>query len=289
VAETVRTRPGQPKRRTAVRKPFSASTSYVTMKDRQAETEGGNVAKAAAPRTTAQAAGTYPSSSSSPSYAAQKTNASAQSAQRSGPSQGGDTWDGWARRYVPGQRDMLFNNPDIIVRDWLSQGKYKDNPQMAGDLSRYANIVFGGGDRPGLYELMTAGSLNPKATGDDDMINYLVQLMGEQSKVGGKSPSIEQMLNLLYEGLNDPDSVMGSMLTGGTSGTTGEPANTQAAINAVLSYIPLLGEFSGNQRYADAMYRQAANVAQDYQDLAVKGKNKQSFSDFFQGQYLGGR
>jgi hypothetical protein len=118
------------------------------------------------------------------------------------------------------------------------------------------------------------------------MINYLVQLMGEQSKVGGKSPSIQTMLNLLYEGLNDPNSVMGSMLTGGTSGTTGEPANTQAAINAVLSYIPLLGEFSGNQRYADAMYRQAANVAQDYQDMAVKGKNKASFSDFFQQNYL---
>jgi hypothetical protein len=286
VAETVRTRPGQPKRR-AVRKPFTPITTYVDLKDRQERTgAGANTQLPKSNPVKTPLGGTYPNASDDPSFAAQKTKADSQSGQRTQPSQGGDTWDGWARRYVPGQRDMLFNNPDIIVRDWLSQGKYKDNPQMAGDLSRYANIVFGGGDRPGLYELMTAGSLNPKATGDDDMINYLVQLMGEQSKVGGKSPSIQTMLNLLYEGLNDPNSVMGSMLTGGTSGTTGEPANTQAAINAVLSYIPLLGEFSGNQRYADAMYRQAANVAQDYQDMAVKGKNKASFSDFFQQNYL---
>jgi hypothetical protein len=270
----------------AVRKPFSASTSYVTMKDRQEETQGGTIAKpkinAVSEKPRVAAASTGAGINAGVGSGVGSTSASS----RTQPSQGGDTWDGFAGRYVPGQRDMLFNNPDIIVRDWLSQGKYKDNPQMAGDLSRYANIVFGGGDRPGLYELMTAGSLNPKATGDDDMINYLVRLMGEQSKVGGKSPSIQTMLNLLYEGLNDPDSIMGSMLTGGTSGTTGEPANSQAAINAVLSYIPLLGEFSGNQRYADAMYRQAANVAQDYQDRAVKGKNTQGFADFFQQNYL---
>jgi hypothetical protein len=273
----------------AVRQPFSGSTSYVALKDRQEETQNGTIKKPLlnAVDESKDKPKTLPPPGAGLDSGVGNVNALGfDKSSRTEVSKGGDKWDGWAGRYVPGQRDMLFNNPDIIVRDWLSQGKYKDNPQMAGDLSRYANIVFGGGDRPGLYELMTAGSLNPKATGDDDMINYLVRLMGEQSKVGGKSPSIQTMLNLLYEGLNDPDSIMGSMLTGGTSGTTGEPANSQAAINAVLSYIPLLGEFSGNQRYADAMYRQAANVAQDYQDRAVKGKNTQGFADFFQQNYL---
>lgn len=211
------------------------------------------------------------------------TGSTVQATGREGPSQNTDKWDGFAgKHFVPGERDLLFNNPDIIVREWLAQGPYRNNPQMAGDLSRYANIVFGDESHGGLYELITGGSLNPEATGDDDMINYLVDLLGEQSKVGGRSPSIQQMLGLLFEGFNNPNSTMGGLLKGGD----GNDVTTGQAINAVMQYIPLLGEFTGNRRYSDALYRQATQLAQEYMDRAATGKAKGSFLDFFQNNYL---
>jgi hypothetical protein len=269
------------KKRKSVRKPFSASKGYVDLKDAQVDTEGGT---RKAPTATQKATGNYPMASSvTPRVSATAASgASAPTASRNAPSGNTDKWDGFASRYVPGQRDLLFGNPDIIVRDWLSQGKYKNNPQMAGDMSRYANIVFGDEQTGGLYELMTGGSLDPKVTGDDDMINYLASLLGEQSKVGGRSPSVQQMLGLLFEGFNNPDSTMGGLLKGGG----GDDATTGQAINALMQYIPLLGEFTGNRRYADAMYRQATRLANEYQDMAVKGKNKGSFIDFMQDNYL---
>ena len=196
----------------------------------------------------------------------------------------GDVWDGFARRYVPAERDLLFSNPDIIVRDWLSQGKYKGNDQMAGDLSRYANIMFGDDTQGGLYELLTGGSLNPKATGDDDQINALVDLLKQQTTVGGQSPSVQKMLQLLFEGFDNPNSTMGGMLTTGA----GDDATTGQAINALMQYIPLLGQFTGNRRYSDAMYRQATRLANQYEDQQVKGKNTGSFVDFMKQNYLRG-
>lgn len=266
-----------------IKQPFSKPKSYEDLKDRQVDTEG----NPRRPPTSATGddlrgalSGNRNLDKGGVASAYERANGIANS--RSKVSENTDTWDGWAGRYVPGQRDLLFGNPDIIVRDWLSQGKYKNNPQLAGDMSRYANIVFGDGQTGGLYELMTAGSLNPKITGDDDMINYLVSLLGEQSTVGGKSPSVQQMLNLLWEGFNNPYSTMGGMLrTGG-----GDDVTTGQAINALMQYIPLLGEFTGNRRYADAMYRQATRLANEYQDQAVKGNTTQSFIDFMQDNYL---
>jgi hypothetical protein len=97
------------------------------------------------------------------------------------------------------------------------------------------------------------------------------------------------MLALLYEAMDNPESTIGAMLTGGSSGTVGEPASSAAAIGEILKFIPLLGEFTGNRRYSDALYRQAERVAEQYQDQAVKGKATQGFADFFQDNYLRGR
>jgi hypothetical protein len=282
MAEAVRYKPGQARKK-PIRKPYSSAPSYVDFKDRQGDTENFTV-KPASTTATTRATGNYPSASSASGPRASSTGSVAgtpSATARTEPAEG-DKWDGFAGRYVPGERDLLFGNPDIIVRDWLSQGKYKGNDQMAGDMSRYANIFFGDDSHGGLYELLTGGSLNPKAIGDDDQINALVDLLGQQSKVGGRSPSVEKMLSLLFEGFSNKDSTMGGLLNaqGGDDATTGQ------AINAIMQYIPLLGEFTGNRRYSDAIYRQAQSTAQDYMDRQVKGENKGSVLDWFKQNFM---
>ena len=202
---------------------------------------------------------------------------------RTQPGQG-DAYDGFASRYVPGERDLLFSNPGIIVQDWLSQGPYKNNPAMAGDLQRYADIVFGSGNQPGLYELLLGGNLGKDGSNaaDDKQINYLADLLGQQSTVGGRSPSIQQMVDMLYSMFDNPDSTLNTAL--GTGGT--DPAGTQETINQVLSFIPLLGEFTGNQRFARLLGQQAQNIAQDYMRQTANGKAKGNFMDFFRNNFL---
>lgn len=196
---------------------------------------------------------------------------------------GGESWQGFAGRYLPGERDLLFSNPRIIVDDWLAQGPYKNNPQMAGDLGRYADIVFGNQNVGGLFELLSRGDISADANvGDDDQINYLVNLLKQQSTVGGKSPTVRQMLQALYEGFGDEDSSMGGLLTDGN----GNPVPTQAAIGALMQFIPLLGEFTGNIRYSNAMRRQANRLAQDYMGMQAKGKAKGTFLDYLQQNFL---
>jgi hypothetical protein len=197
---------------------------------------------------------------------------------------GGEAWEGFAGRYVPGERDLLFSNPGIIVQDWLEGGKYRNNPQMAGDLQRYADIVFGNQNAGGLFELLNQGNLDAGSGGfgDDDQINFLVDLLNQQSKVGGKSPTVEGMLNALYGGFNDPDSSMGGLLTDGE----GNPVGTQAAIGALMQFIPLLGEFTGNIRYSNAIRRQANRLAQNYMRDTANGKSKGTFLDYLQSNFL---
>lgn len=196
----------------------------------------------------------------------------------------GDKYDGFAGRYVPGERDLLFSNPGIIVQDWLAQGPYRNNAAMAGDLQRYADIVFGSGNQPGLYELLLGGDMgkNGANAADDKQINYLADLLTQQSTVGGRSPSIQQMVNMLYSMFDNPDSTLNTAL--GTGGT--DPAGTQETINQVLSFIPLLGEFTGNQRFARLLGQQAQNIAQDYMRQTANGKAKGSFMDFFRNNFL---
>ena len=85
------------------------------------------------------------------------------------------------------------------------------------------------------YRLLTGGSTNPAVTGDDDQINALVDLLREQTTVGGRSPSIPQMVGLLFEMMNNPESMLGISLTGDTAGKVGEPASTQSTIANILS------------------------------------------------------
>jgi hypothetical protein len=79
------------------------------------------------------------------------------SADRTTPGKG-DVYDGFARRYVPGEMDMIMSNPDIVLHDYLGQDGKADYSNLEGDLSRYA------GDSLDLYNLLIGGNMDPPPT-----------------------------------------------------------------------------------------------------------------------------
>ena len=189
----------------------------------------------------------------------------------------GDVWDGFARRYVPGQRDMLFGKNSPVLGDYLNQDGRTNYSNLQGDMQRYADIA------PRLYESLVGGNMKGKTQADDTIINWMVDLFDNQSHVGGASPTSQQIMNQLFAGFNDKTSSLGSQLY---DPSTGNPVGTDAQIQAVMSYLPLAGEFN-NSSYATALYGQAQRLAQEYRSKVSKGEGDgQTFVQFLQDNLL---
>jgi hypothetical protein len=90
------------------------------------------------------------------------------------------------------------------------------------------------------------------------------------------------MVKLLYEMMDNPDS--GLNLDLGANGT--DPAGTQETISKLLAFIPLLGEFTGNQRFSRLLGQDAQNIAQQYMRQQANGTADGSFQDFFRQNFL---
>jgi hypothetical protein len=189
----------------------------------------------------------------------------------------GDVYDGFARRYVPGEMDMIMSNPDIVLHDYLGQDGKADYSNLEGDLSRYA------GDSLDLYNLLIGGNMDPNANKNDAIINWMASLFGNLSTPGGATPTTQQMLGQLYAGLNDPKSAIyaNTMLD-----NNGQPLDTAGQISAVMKMIPLLGEFS-NYGYSQALQKQAGRLATQYASNVANGKaGGKTFAQYLQDNYL---
>ncbi len=193
----------------------------------------------------------------------------------------GAAYQGFASRYVPGERDLLFGpgGGRTILHDYLSQDGRHNFSNLEGDLGRYADNAFR------FYQLLQQGDTsNPANQADDTIINWVANLMKEQSTVGGKSPSVRAMLEGLFEGFRDKDSTLGSTFFD----AKGNPVGTEEQIQAVMQAIPLLGEFS-NDAYASTLYKSAQRRAQEYRSMVAKGKAKgQTFLDYLDNSNFAG-
>jgi hypothetical protein len=192
----------------------------------------------------------------------------------------GDVWDGFARRYAPGQRDLLFSQqgPGIVLRDYLNQDGRNNYINMEGDMSRYAQVA------PEIYDLLMSGSNNPDVTGDDDVINFMAKLFQGQTTEGGQSPTLQQLLGGFYAGLNNEDS---GLYTEVNIGDDGLPVNTSQQIANVNRMVPYLNTFSGNYRYTDRMKKEAARLGQEYASRVANGDAAgQTYAQYLQQHFL---
>lgn len=184
----------------------------------------------------------------------------------------GDRLDGFAGRYTPAAlRDMLLNDPAPIVHDWAGQDGRANYINLEGDMKRYADVA------PRLYELLTKGNMSGQTQSDDAVANWMVELLNNQSTVGGRSPMAGTILDSLYAAFNNKDSTLGAKLY-----ADGTPVGTDQQIAEVMRYLPIVGEFS-NPSYANAVYQRAQRLAQEYRGKIAKGQaDGQTFVQFLQ-------
>lgn len=197
----------------------------------------------------------------------------------------GEGWTGFAGRYVPGQQDLIWDNPEIILRDFLGQNGRKDNLALEGDMQRYADIALP------LYTLLMGGDMDPKTNESDTIINWIANnYLSNLSTPGGKTPQVGDMLEQLIAGFSDPDSILGQSLYTPNPTTGGQVAKgTNEQIKAIMAYLPLLGEFS-NPIYANAIRNQANRIASDFRQDQANGKaGGKDFLDYLKRSFLGGQ
>lgn len=116
----------------------------------------------------------------------------------------GSPFTGFAARYMPGSAEMLFSNPEVILRDTLrDMGRLPDQglyymlePQAAA-----ANALFALGY--GRTSDLGAGS-------NEAGINFINDFLRNQATVGGNAVNFNQALNALhnYEGGSALDSML---------------------------------------------------------------------------------
>lgn len=218
---------------------------------------------------TVAATGNYPSASTMTTRSTPTSSGS-----RTEPGQG-DDWDGFASRYNDVAQDLLFSEygPYAILGDYLGQDGRADRANLQGDLARYADAA------PMLYDILMEGSLDPKYTGDDDVINWMAELFGNMTQDGGRAPSTQQLMNAFFAGLGDKGSNL--YLKTMVNPDTGQKYTTQETIRAINKYIPFLTTFTGNYNYADGLRRQAAMLGNEYAQMVANDKaGGLSYADF---------
>lgn len=116
----------------------------------------------------------------------------------------GAPYQGFAARYMPGSAEMLFSNPDVILRDTLrDMGRDPDEGlyYMLEPLAQAANALFALGY--GTTSDLGAGS-------NEAGINFTNDFLRNQATVGGNAVDYNQGLNALhnYEGGSAMDSML---------------------------------------------------------------------------------
>jgi len=113
-------------------------------------------------------------------------------------------WTGFASRYMPGSAEMLFSNPEVILRDTLrDMGRLPDQGlyYMLEPLAQAGNALF---------TLGYGGSSDLGASSQEAGINFANDYLRNQATVGGNAINFNQGMQALngYQ----PGSVLDNML-----------------------------------------------------------------------------
>ena len=145
---------------------------------------------------------------------------------KSGGGSGGDgifnEWTGFAGDYTGGGRDIIFDNPRILVRDMLKKLGFKPDDGMIDILSQDADTME-------YLQMLTAGagkdSLN--SLEDEDFINFVGDWAKQMTTPGAGSPD---SLAMLQNVLDAPEgSALAALMADGT------PQQQAAMLNNLIA------------------------------------------------------
>ena len=196
-----------------------------------------------------------------------------------GGTQGGDVWDGFARRYQQGTVDWR-TMPGIVLNDYLNQNnqagsRTRDNLGLEAAMGDWA------ANSPFIYNLLMSGKSGADIdsyTGDDDLINWMAQnFFPSMTTPGGRNPTTGQLMEMLFENGQNKDSLLYDMLfpteSGGGAGAAGG-VDIEDQIDNIMGYMQTLARFS-NPYMGSGIVSRANRLANDYRGQQAKG----NFSD----------
>lgn len=176
-------------------------------------------------------------------------------------------YTGFASRYTPGSADMLFGNPNIILKDVVrDMGMPGDGGGyfMAQPYMNYANALFA----------LANGGNTDMANGANDVgINFLADYARNLLTPGGEAVQFDQGLNALQNAA--PGSMLDNLL------------NLAAPEDQVKNYSNLVNALtaaSSHPLWARAMQSFLADRGTDFMSSMARGEAKSNF-----GNYLGRR
>jgi len=179
----------------------------------------------------------------------------------------GAPYTGFAARYTPGSADMLFGNPNIILKDVVrDMGLPGDGGGyfMAQPYMNYANALFA---------LANGGGTDMANGANGEGINYLADYARNLMTPGGEAIQFDQGLNALQN--YAPGSMLDNLL------------NIAAPEDQVKNYSNLVNALtaaSSHPLWARAMQSFLADRGTDFMSSMARGDAQTNF-----GNYLGRR